>query len=46
MLTVVDNTTYANTLEAGSGVDWVFFTDTKDKADVKPTDGLSNRTPI
>jgi uncharacterized repeat protein (TIGR01451 family) len=37
-LSVTDNTRYANTLHAGSGLDWFWFTDTQDKQNAKPTD--------
>jgi Ca2+-binding RTX toxin-like protein len=40
-LAVTYNTRYANTLDAGSGLDWFWYTDAQDKTNRKPTDLLN-----
>jgi Ca2+-binding RTX toxin-like protein len=40
-LTVTDNSSHANTLDAGSGLDWFWYTFGRDRTNRKPTDLLN-----
>jgi hypothetical protein len=40
-LAVTDNSSHANTLDAGSGLDWFWYTYAKDSTNRKPTDLLN-----
>jgi hypothetical protein len=37
-LSVTYNTQYANTLHAGKGLEWFWFTDTQDNVNTRPND--------